>query len=344
MLKGTRQQLLRVLSLVAAFAMGGEANAAKPSGDVYADLKAQYARPLYIPFPSGTPYSPQLATLGKMLFFDPRLSSTGSMNCVSCHTPSFGYEAPVEQAVGAGGQALPRHANTLLNMAWVAPLFWDGRAANLEQQAVGPITSPLEMAGDFDDIVAQLSEIEEYRSWFDKLFPDEGVSRDSILTAIATYERTIVSGWAPFDRWVDGDEDAVGDDAKRGFAVFNGKAQCSNCHTGWNFTDNAFHDIGMGDEDRGRGVLDADSQKAQYAFKTPGLRDLTLRAPFMHNGALADLESVIMHYESGGMGRPSASPMMQPFELTDDEREDLLAFLRSLTAEISETAMPILPN
>ena len=350
MLKGARQGLVRALALAAAVTavtvtVTGGLNAAEPANDTYAELKAQYSRPLYIPFPAEAPYSPQLATLGKMLFFDPRLSSTGSMNCASCHTPSFGYEAPVERAVGAGGQPLPRHANTLLNMAWVAPLFWDGRAEDLEEQAVGPITSPLEMAGDFDDIIAQLSTIEEYRHWFDKLFPGQGVSRASILTAIATYQRTIVSGWAPFDRWVDGEEAAISESAKRGFALFNDKAACAECHTGWNFTDNEFYDIGMGDEDVGRGAVETDDDFMNHTFKTPGLRNLTLRAPFMHNGALPDLEAVIIHYEKGGIKRPSRSmQMIQPFELTDGEREDLLAFLRSLTAEVSETAMPILPN
>lgn len=349
MLKRAGQTLLRIpLLAAAAFAstmLTGEGRAAEPANDAYAELKTYYERPLYIPFPAETPYSPQLATLGKMLFFDPRLSSSGSMNCASCHTPSFGYEAPVELSVGAGGQTLYRHANTLLNMAWVAPLFWDGRAADLEEQAVGPITSPMEMAGDFDAIVAQLSNIEEYRFWFDKLFPGQGVSRDTILTAIATYERTIVSGWAPFDRWIEGDETAISDSAKRGFGIFNGKAACGDCHTGWNFTDNEFYDIGMGDDDVGRGGIVTDEEILRNAFKTPGLRNLTLRAPFMHNGALPDLEAVIRHYEVGGIPRQSQrTQMIQPFELTDGEREDLIAFLLTLTGEEEETAMPILPN
>lgn len=350
MLNGARQSPLRtpfltVAAIMAAVTIAGESNASEPAEDAYAELKSYYERPLYIPFPSEAPYSPQLATLGKMLFFDPRLSSTGSMNCASCHTPSFGYEAPVERAVGAGGQPLPRHANTLLNMAWVAPLFWDGRAETLEEQAIGPITSPLEMDGDFEDIVAKLSEIQEYRVWFEKLFPEQGVSKDAILTAIATYQRTIVSGWSPFDRWIEGDETAISDSAKRGFALFNGKALCSDCHTGWNFTDNEFYDLGLGDDDPGRGAIETDDEILKHTFKTPGLRNLTLRAPFMHNGALPDLEAVILHYESGGMTRPTRSvQMIEPFELTEEERKDLIAFLLTLTAEEEETAMPILPN
>lgn len=350
MLKGVRPDLLRVLSLTAAITVAAAAladglRASEPGKADEAELKALYERPLYVPFPTGASYSPQLATLGKMLFFDPRLSSTGSMNCASCHTPSFGYEAPVERAVGASGRPLTRHANTLLNMAWVAPLFWDGRAATLEEQAVYPIVAPEEMAGNFDDIVKMLSGIEEYRVWFEKLFPEEGVSKDSILTAIATYQRTIVSGWAPFDRWIEGDEEAISDAAKRGFALFNGKAACADCHTGWNFTDNEFYDLGLGDDDLGRGAIETDDDFLNHTFKTPGLRNLTQRAPFMHDGSLADLEEVIVHYEKGGIPRPSRSvQMIQPFDLSDAEREDLIAFLLTLTAEAEETAMPILPN
>ena len=350
MLKRVAQTLLRRPLLAAAVAVvpitiAAETSAAEPANDAYAELKTYYERPLYVPFPAETPYSPQLATLGKMLFFDPRLSSSGSMNCASCHTPSFGFEAPVELSVGAGGKTLYRHANTLLNMAWVAPLFWDGRAENLEEQAVGPITSPMEMAGDFDVIVEQLSSIEEYRFWFDKLFPGKGVSQETITTAIATYQRTIVSGWSPFDRWIEGDETAISDSAKRGFGIFNGKAACADCHTGWNFTDNEFYDVGMADDDLGRGRVVTDDEFLRHSFKTPGLRNLTLRAPFMHNGALPNLEAVIRHYEIGGIPRESErTPMIQPFELSDGEREDLIAFLMTLTGEEEETAMPILPN
>ncbi len=307
-------------------------------------LKEQYKRPLFIPFPEETPYSPQLATLGKMLFFDPRLSGAKNMNCASCHNPSFGYEVPVPTAVGAANVPLGRQAPTVLNAAWVAPLFWDGRAKDLEEQAAGPITAAVEMNGDFEHIIADLGAIEDYSAWFDRLFPGDGLNRENILRAIATYERTVVSGWAPFDRWIDGDETAISDSAKRGFELFNDKALCSNCHTGWNFTDNKFHDIGLPSDDIGRGKYEPDNLEAQFAFKTPGLRNLTHRGPFMHDGSLSTFAEVLTVYEGGGVERPSRSKLIAPFRLTDSERDDLVAFLMSLTADKTDISMPILPN
>ncbi|WP_068312523.1 cytochrome-c peroxidase [Polycladidibacter hongkongensis] len=309
-----------------------------------AALKELYKRPLEIPFPSNAVYTPQRATLGKMLFFDPRLSGAKNMNCVSCHNPSFGYEVPVETAVGSANVALKRQAPTVLNAAWVTTMFWDGRAATLEEQAEGPITAPVEMNGKFEDIIGILEEIPEYAEWFAAAFPTKGITKSTILTAIATYERTVVSGWAPFDRWVEGQDRAISQSAIRGFKLFNGKAKCDKCHTGWNFTDNKFHDVGLFGDDLGRGALEPDNSKMQFAFKTPGLRNLSYRAPFMHDGSLPDLDAVMAHYNSGGMERPSRSEHVHPLELNNEELEDLKAFMLSLTAEQTQTPMPTLPN
>ncbi len=329
----------------AAAAVAGMALAAAPAPAQSLDaLKQQFRRPLTIPFPANAPYSLQMATLGKKLFFDPRLSGARNVSCVTCHNPSFGYAAPVDRAVGAANEKLPRHAPTALNAAWVAPLFWDGRAATLEEQAAGPVTAPAEMNMSFEQLVPELKAIGEYNQWFEHLFPGTGVTRENILTAIATYERTIVADWSPFDRWVEGDESAIGDSAKRGFALFAGKAQCAACHTGWNLTDNKFYDIGLPSDDIGRGKIEPENPKAQYAFKTPGLRNLTQRAPFGHDGSQDTLELIVRHYEAGGIQRPSLADAMKPFTLTDSERQDLVAFLRTLTAEKSETPVPVLPN
>lgn len=308
-----------------------------------ADL-SDFQRPLTIPFEGVSQYSPQKATLGKMLFFDPRLSGAKNMNCASCHNPSFGYEAPVAGSVGAANTALGRNSPTILNMAWVSPNFWDGRAATLEAQAEGPITAGAEMNGNFHDILPTLQAVPDYVAWFDEVFPGKGLTKETILTSIATYERTVVSGWSPFDRWVEGDETAVSDSAKRGFEIFVGKARCADCHSGWNFTDNAFHDIGLFTEDIGRAEFEPDNEKALHAFKTPGLRNTGYRAPFMHNGSLETLEQVIVHYESGGMDRPSRSDLMLPFVLNDEERQDLVAFLHTLTADKQDASLPVLPN
>lgn len=303
-----------------------------------------YRRPLMIPFEGVTQYSPQLATLGKMLFFDPRLSGAKNMNCASCHNPSFGYEAPVAGSVGAANTVLDRNSPTVLNMAWVKPYFWDGRAQTLEDQAAGPITAAGEMNGTFHAIVPDLKTVPDYVAWFEEVFPGEGITKDTILRAIATYERTVVSGWSPFDRWVEGDESAISDSAKRGFDLFAGKALCSQCHTGWNFTDNKFHDIGLATTDVGRAKLDPSEPTNLHAFKTPGLRNTAYRSPFMHNGSVATLEEVIVHYESGGIERPSLSPLMSRLILTEEERADLVTFMQTLTADQQEVSLPTLPN
>jgi cytochrome c peroxidase len=306
--------------------------------------KQAFRRPIAIPFPDSAPYSPQLATLGKMLFFDPRLSGAQNLSCASCHNPSFGYEVPVPGAIGAANTPLGRKAPTILNAAFTPVFFWDGRAKSLEDQAQGPIQAAAEMNGNFHDIVPRLQDVPEYRAMFAAQFPNAGVTKENVLTAIATYERTIVTGWAPFDRWVDGDENAVSASAKHGFELFTGKAGCSGCHTGWNFTDNQFHDIGFSDSDIGRAKLEPNNPMAQHAFKTPGLRNLIYRAPFGHAGQMPNLESIIAFYESGGEDRPSKSPLIRKFSLDAQETRDLIAFLKSLTAEKTETALPNLPN
>ena len=231
--------------------------------------KQEFHRPTTIPFPESAVYSPQMATLGKMLFFDPRLSGAQNLSCASCHNPSFGYEVPVPGAIGSANTPLGRKANTILNSAWTPIFFWDGRAPTLEAQAVGPITTPAEMNGAFPKIVERLKNVPEYKMWFDRLFPDSGVSQQNLLTAIATYERTVVTGTAPFDRWVEGDESAISPTALRGFQLFIGKANCAACHRGWNFTDQAFHDIGLTTDDIGRGKYEPDNPLAQHAFKGP---------------------------------------------------------------------------
>ena len=308
------------------------------------ELRSEYRRPRFIKFPQNAPYSPQIAALGKMLFFDPRLSGAQNMSCATCHNPSFGWETPVAKAIGALNVPLGRHAPTVLNLADAEHFFWDGRADSLETQAVGPITHPKEMAADFEDLVKRLSEIQGYKHWFDKLFPGESISKRTIVTSIATYERTIQSGWAPFDRWVEGDDQAITEPAKRGFVLFNGKSGCSNCHTGWSFTDHQLHDIGLDTTDVGRAAIETGNPSAMHAFKTSGLRNIAIRAPYMHNGSILDLSGVIAHYASGGIDRPSISPLISKHGLSTAEQKDLLAFLETLTEENPHVEAPALPS
>lgn len=224
------------------------------------------------------------------------------------------------------------------------PFFWDGRANSAEAQATGPIEAPVEMNLPLPQAVKRLNGIPDYKTWFARVFPGQGVTPETIAAAIATYERTVVASYAPFDAWIDGKQDAISEAAKRGFALFNGKARCADCHTGWNFTDNKFHDIGTTTTDIGRGKYEPGNPKAQYAFKTPTLRDTAQRAPYMHAGQHTTLEDVMMHYVVGGIDRPSRSPLMQPIPLTSAEVADVIEFLKSLTGAKQVVALPVLPN
>ena len=313
-------------------------------GGAFAGDRSDYRRPDTIPFPDNAPYSLLVATLGKMLYFDPRLSGAQNMSCASCHNPSFGWETPVPGAVGAQNTPLGRHAPTILNMAWVSPYFWDGRAETLEEQAAGPIEADVEMNADIDEVVERLNDIEAYADGFRRAFPGEGLTVATMLRAIATYERTVVSGWSPFDRWVEGDEQAISAAAKRGFDLFTGKAHCADCHSGWNFTDNLFHDIGLETEDIGRAALEPDNPLAKYAFKTPGLRNMAHRSPYTHNGEVYDLREIIIHSIGGGIPRDSLSPLMRPLLLDAGEIDDLIAFMNTLTADEASVPAPILPT
>ena len=305
-------------------------------------LKVEYKRPSSIPFPADNPYSVEKAALGKMLFFDPRLSKNHNMTCATCHNPSFGWEDATATSIGAQNSHLDRHSPTIINMAWGSSFFWDGRARTLEEQALGPIESAVEMNLPIDEAVRRLSEVQSYQAWFQRVFPQEGINSKNIRKAIATFERTIVSGQAPFDLWVEGNESAISESAKRGFALFNGKAECASCHSGWNFTDNKFHDIGLQTADKGKGKLTGLAKDA-FAFKTPSLRNISQRAPYMHQGQFKDLRSVLVHYISGGIRRDSLSELMKPVPLTLSELDDLEAFLMTLTGRDAAVSLPILP-
>jgi cytochrome c peroxidase len=307
-------------------------------------LKAAFRRPKDIPFPADNPYVPEKAALGKSIFFDPRLSGNQNMNCASCHNPSFGWEVPLKGAIGSQNIMLARKSPTVLNQAWGgSQFFWDGRASSLEEQAKGPIESEVEMNLPLKDAVSRLQHIPEYNAWFNKVFPGVGVTGNTIVAALATYERTLVSGYAPFDAWVDGDENAISPSAKRGFSLFIGKANCSVCHTGWNFSDGKFHDTGISTSDVGRGKVEPDNPKARYAFKTPGLRDVSQRAPFMHDGSIPSLEGVIAHYIDCCIDRPSLSPELLRANLNAKETRDVIEFLKSLTGTGETISLPVLP-
>lgn len=306
------------------------------------ELREEFRRPDTISFPESAPYSPQVAALGKKLFFDPRLSGAQNMSCASCHNPSFGWETPAALTIGALNEPLPRHAPTVENLAEAELLHWDGRVDNLEDQARIPITNPKIMNSAMPDLVARLSSIPGYNDWFAVLF-QQGLTEHTILQSIATYERTLRSGRAPFDDWVDGQDKALSIEARNGLDLFVGKANCDACHSGWAFTDHEFYDTGLEADDIGRGKFDPQSEQAQYAFKTPSLRNVTLRSPYKHRGNLKTLSEVLQHYNSGGIKRASRSEKVSKLDLSDDEMDAIVTFLESLTAYDNHVAAPVLP-
>jgi cytochrome c peroxidase len=312
-------------------------------GDAVA--RESYRRPLAIPYPQDNPYSPAKAALGRMLFFDPILSGSQARSCGTCHDPNLSWGDGLARATGEGQKKLALRSPTLLTVAWTPRLGWDGKFRDLESVAFGPILSPANMNMQEAALMERLNAIPGYVGAFAAAFGPSSINRRSIELALATFERSIVGGQTPFDRWVEGDDGAINAAAKRGFDIFNNKGRCSACHSGFAFTDGSFHDIGTGkDTDIGRGRLFPNSVKLRYAFKTPTLRDVARRAPYMHDGSIETLEEVIDLYDRGGIERPSRSVLIRPLGLMDAERADLIAFMQTLTAPQQAASLPNLPR
>lgn len=313
-------------------------------------LPAQPARESFkrvaIPFPEDNPFSVEKADLGRLLFFDPILSGSQSRSCSNCHNPSLSWGDGLPRALGEKQVPLAVRSPTLIDVAWVEQFGWDGKFRSLEAVTFGPITGKGNMnLPEPDILMSRLSAIPGYVQAFDAAFGKNAINKQNVERALATYQRTIVAKESPFDRWVDGDETAIDASAKRGFGLFAGKARCAECHSGPAFTDGSFHDIGTAkDDDIGRGRLFPSSVKLRYAFKTPTLRDVSRRAPYMHDGSEPTLEAVIDLYDRGGIDRPSRSPKITKLGLSDKEKADLLAFLRTLDGAPEHVQVPILPR
>ena len=305
--------------------------------------------------------------LGEKLYFDKRLSGSGSVSCALCHDPANAFTDQEAFSTGASGKAGTRNAPTILNAMFSDRLFWDGRAGSLEEQAKQPLTNPAEMGmSSYDQVVASVSAIPEYKNAFHRVFGSAGVTIETIAKAIAAYERTQLSGNSQFDRFITGDPAAITEAQKRGWKLFSGKAKCIECHsfsaTSPFFTDFKFHNTGIGIPNAdmevlagrvrqsGREVSAAElAHKADFselgrflvtrqtadiaAFKTSTLRDIELTRPYMHNGAFKTLLDVVRFYNQGGEKNPYLDKKMQPLGLSDAEMSDLVEFLRSLTSD-----------
>lgn len=306
---------------------------------------AKYRRPSQIPFPSSNPYSEAKSNLGRMLFWDPILSGSRTRSCASCHNPGLSWGDGLPRAIGKNQKALPLRTPTLLNLAWIVQLGWTGHFASLEDVTFGPITGAANMNLPKKMLIKRLSAIPDYVAAFQDAFGEGKITPLKVELALATFERTIVSTEAPFDRWIAGKKDAISEAAKRGFDLFNGKARCASCHRGWAFTEGSFHDVGAAKgKDIGRGKLFPTSVKLLHAFKTPTLRDVARRAPYMHDGSVSTLEEVIDLYNKGGIDRPSRAVDVRPLHLTKSEKADLVAFLKTLTGAPRDVAVPVLPR
>jgi cytochrome c peroxidase len=281
-----------------------------------------------------------LADLGRDLFFDPRISASGKTACASCHFPELGYVVTDAHPLNDSGKPTSRKSQPLIGLGYAgdAPVGWDGRSPTLEAQAKASIaTGSMSMRETgtpvkVEAIEERIRSTSDYVVKFSAALLGKPVDVDTIVLAVAAFERTLEPGVAPFDRWVEGDEAAITESAKRGFALFTGRAGCAACHSGWRFTDDQFHDIGTTTTDQGRG-REVRDPALNFAFKTPTLRSVALRAPYMHNASIATLMDVVRHYEQGGIDRPSRSPLLRPIELTEPERGDLVAFMEMLTGE-----------
>jgi cytochrome c peroxidase len=268
--------------------------------------------------------------LGKQLYFDPRLSRDNTISCSSCHDSKKGWSNGDKFATGIRGQRGGRSAPTALNAGYSYFQFWDGRAIMLEGQALGPIQNPIEMDMTLEECVAKLNAIEGYRKQFQDVFGTE-VTSDGIAKAIASFERTLLTGNAPYDKFKAGDKNALSEAAERGRKLFFGKANCSACHGGHNFTDFAFHNIGVGmdkdEPDIGR-YSETELLGDRGSFKTPTLREIARTAPYMHDGSEKTLEDVVEFYDKGGIKNPQLDEELFPLKLTAEQKADLVTFLK----------------
>lgn len=315
-----------------------------------ADFGADYPYPLPVGLPApqvpaDNPITDGKVALGKVLFFDKRLSRDATISCASCHDPAKGWTDQSPVSTGIKGQKGTRSAPTVLNAAYMESQFWDGRAPSLEEQAKGPIENPLEMGFTHREAVARLSAIQGYKPLFKAAFGDESVSIDRIAMAIAAFERTVLTGNSPYDRWKAGDAKAMSQAAQAGYALFIDKdrANCIACHSGPNFSDSKFHNTGIGADEPGRMAV-THNPKDMGAFQTPTLRNLKSTGPYMHDGSRKTLIEAIDLYDEGGIKNPNLDPLIKPLKLTEIEEAALGYFLQALNGDPVKIEAPAMPQ
>lgn len=327
----TRSARRLALCCLSAFTLAPASSSAQgPALDARV-LREIFARPLAIPAPEANPLTSEKVVLGRRLFRDRRLSGDNSRSCASCHKPGLAFTDGEPRARSRTGAPLKRNTPHLYNLAWGKLFYWDGRAASLEAQARVPILAPDEMGGDFGEISRRLTADARMRNAFVRAFPgDGGISEATVLAAVASYERTLLSPLTRFDRYVAGERTALSAREQEGLALFMGRGQCVTCHGGWRFTDDKFHDIGLNGTDPGRGAI-AGGIPGLPAFKTPSLRLVSRTRPYMHDGSRLTLEAVVDHYSDGIIERPGlATNVVRALRLSPAQKQALVAFLRTL--------------
>ncbi len=287
--------------------------------------------------PADNPLTADKVELGRILFFDKRLSKNNTIACASCHMAEKGFTDGMPVSTGINGLKGGRSAPASFNRVFSKAQFWDGRAATLEDQSIGPFINPVEHGfANHDEMIAKMKQIPGYRKLFQDVFGRE-INIQDVGRAIASFQRTILSGNSPVDKFdIGGDEKALSESAKRGLELFRGKARCTRCHSGFNFTDEKFHNLGIGWDtntvDLGR-YMETKNPEDVAAFKTPTLREIARTAPYMHDGRFKTLEEVVEFYNKGGIKNPFLDNTIIPLELTEQEKQDLVAMLKSLNGE-----------
>lgn len=300
--------------------------------------------PQKVSAPKGNPTTPAKVELGKKLFFDPRLSGNNQMSCATCHMPDKAYGDGLALSPGAEGKPLKRNTQTCLNVGFFKTFFWDGRVASLEQQALGPIQSTVEMNQNLDNLEVELAAIPGYVTEFKDIFGTRP-NKDGIAKALAAFQRTLVTESSPFDRFLAGDQDALSADAKRGLELFRGEAGCIECHNGPLLSDGNFYRLGVSFKDEGRANITG-MKEDRYRFRTPSLRNIAETGPYMHDGSQKTLDDVVTFYfrgipDSGPDGLNPDTAALDGVSFSDIA--PIVEFLKSLSGKAPELTPPNLP-
>lgn len=306
----------------------------------------------FVPVPHDNPVTAEKTALGRKLFYDKRLSFNDTVSCASCHNPLLGFADGRSRSVGAGGKTGVRNAPSIMNAAYNSLLFWDGRAASLEAQVGIPMEDPIEMNQPHAVTVSKISTDPLYKQQFASAFGPGPITMDKIEKALASFERTLLSGNSPFDRYeYGGDKTALSPAALRGLAIFKDpqRGNCAACHTIGKdyalFTDGKFHNTGEGVNGEGElidlGRYNQTKVEADKgAFKTPSLRNVAESAPYMHDGSLKTLSDVVDFYAGGGNSNPYLDKNIKALDLSEHDRADLVEFLKSLSGPLPENIGP----